>query len=402
MFGETESSVRNALRPLAGRWHASDVMARDGLLALLLAALAFTPGLQKYGVQLGQLPPRSPDTLSVMTALAQSLPLTLRRRWPAVAVVVVAGAFSADQLLATTPTLATLGVLPALYSAGAHQHRFRRAVPAMLTTAYIGLSAGLHREGSEERLFDYVSFYVVLATCWWAGRSIRRRQAEEADRRRGEAEAAVAGERARIARELHDVVTHHVTAVVIQADAAQFLVHSDPERATVGLAAISETGRRALGELRHMLGVLDVRREDGPPAGASDPDGPPDLSRLGDLVEQTRTVGQPVGLTERGTRHPVSGRVELAAYRVVQEGLTNAVKYAPGHRTEVHVRYGDHEIDIEVTNEGPAGAAVASGSGRGLAGLRERVALHGGELVSGARPDGGFTIHARLPVRDDG
>src|SRR5262249_7357073 len=155
-----------------------------------------------------------------------------------------------------------------------------------------------------------------------------------------------------------------------------------PARAIDSLAAIGDTGRQALAELRVLLGVLD----DGTPP------------QLGDLVERTRSAGQPVELAEEGEPQPVPGAVELAAYRVVQEALTNALKHAPGRRTVVRVHYSPTQIDIDVTNEGPSGAASLDGGGRGLAGIRERVGVFGGDLSAGRRPDGGFTVRARIPV----
>src|SRR5262249_55022754 len=156
------------------------------------------------------------------------------------------------------------------------------------------------------------------------GTWMRARARQEAERRRDAASSAIAQERARIARELHDVVTHHVTAMVVQADAAQFVVADAPERAVSGLAAISDTGRRTLAELRYFLGVLDPVPE---------VERAPAVGRLGDLVEQTRSAGQPVELSEEGERQPMTHGAELAAYRVVQEALTNALKHAPGRRT---------------------------------------------------------------------
>jgi signal transduction histidine kinase len=207
---------------------------------------------------------------------------------------------------------------------------------------------------------------------------------------------ATAVERARIARELHDVVTHHVTAMVVQADAAQFLVGSAPERAGDGLVAISDTGRRALTELRHLLGVLEATGD------SAVVDRAPTLGRLGDLVEQARMSGQPVELTERGDQRQRAVDVELAAYRVVQEALTNAVKHAKGRPTAVTVNHHDDHLDIEVTTHGSAGAApVVPSGGRGLEGLRERVRMLDGELVAAAGPDGGFSVRARIPSRSE-
>ncbi|WP_233221318.1 sensor histidine kinase [Streptomyces carminius] len=209
-------------------------------------------------------------------------------------------------------------------------------------------------------------------------------------------------ERARIARELHDVVTHHVTAMVVQADAAQFLLTSAPERAGEGLTAVSDTGRRALTELRYLLGVLEATGE----SASADParaGRAPTLGRVGDLVEQARRSGQPVGFSEQGERRPRSVDVELAAYRVVQEALTNAMKYAAGKPARVLLRHGAEHIEIEVTTDGPVAAPVTRkpgpAGGRGLAGLRARVRMLDGELEAGPRPEGGFEVRATIPSR---
>jgi signal transduction histidine kinase len=176
--------------------------------------------------------------------------------------------------------------------------------------------------------------------------------------------------------------------MVVQSDASQFVIADSPEQVVGDLAAISDTGRRTLAELRYFLGALDPVPEAGPA---------PTIDRLRDLVEQIRSAGQPVELSEEGERRPMTHGAELAAYRVVQEGLTNALKHAAGRRTVVRVRHGDAAVDIEVSTDGP-GAESRTADGRGLTGLRERVGVVGGELRAGGRPDGGFTVHARIPT----
>jgi signal transduction histidine kinase len=206
-------------------------------------------------------------------------------------------------------------------------------------------------------------------------------------------------ERARIAHELHDIVTHHVTAMVVQAHAAQYLVSGEPDRVSAGLTAISETGRRALADLRDLLAVLRV------PEPAAGSERSPTLSQLAELVERTRAAGQPVELIEEGTPRRGSDGVELAAYRVAQESLTNALKHAPGRRTVVRVGHLADEIRVEVTTAaGPDGAGrrPAGRSGHGLLGLAERVGLYGGELRAGPAPDGTFQVHATIPRSADG
>lgn len=182
-----------------------------------------------------------------------------------------------------------------------------------------------------------MTFYLVMAACWAAGAWVRARQQAQDARRQLEAAAAVAADRARIARELHDVVTHHVTTMVIQADAAQFLVPQSPERVIENLGAIGTTGRRALAELRFLLGVLSGPGDAEVMGGSL-----VDAHRIGELVEQTRRAGQPVDFAEEGDPRANAGGAELTAYRIVQEALTNALKHAPGRATCVSVRHAEY------------------------------------------------------------
>ncbi|WP_433511837.1 sensor histidine kinase [Nonomuraea sp. CA-143628] len=363
----------------------------DVVLAGTLAGLSFVPGIAHQGVDLADLPDLPLDAVGVLLILAQSLPLVVRRRWPAWCLAVVGGAFMAFQLLRYPTAFAALGLIVALYSVGAHLRRRSLTVAVVAVVAYVGLAVALHELGSPERPLDYTTFLLFLAVCWATGVVVRERSAAEAERVRLAEAAVVAAERARIARELHDVVTHHVTAMVVQADAAQFLA-GQPERVTTGLEAISETGRHALTDLRYLLGALD---------GTPDADGEgrePSVSKLPDLVARTRSAGQPVELVEDGQPGAMEKAAEVAAYRVVQEALTNAVKHAAGKRTLVHVRHGEQWMDVEVTTDGPSRPGLGRGGGRGLVGLRERVSVVGGELSAGVRSGGGFTVRARIPM----
>jgi signal transduction histidine kinase len=378
-------------------------LVRDAALGVALALIAFVPPLATHGTRLGELPHRPLDALAVAVALAQSLPLALRRRWPAATLAVVAAGFSVQELRGYA-TFASLGLLIAIYSVAAYQKSFRRWAAGLATAAYAALSVGLHQAGSVNRIADYVVFYLCLAAAWLLGAYVRAMRSTAAARRRLEAEAARADERARIARELHDVVTHHVTAMVVQANAAQFLP-LDPARES--LTAIRETGKQALGDLRDLLGVLD-------PAQEAPRDRLPGLTALPELIERTRAAGQPVSLIEEGSPPAVLGTGrELTAYRVVQESLTNALKYAAGRPTTVRLGYRPSSVDISVTTApNPSNPRlsnprrsnprrsdlVENGSGRGLAGLRERVELFGGSLSAGPGDDGGFTVAAHLPA----
>ncbi|WP_329493083.1 sensor histidine kinase [Kitasatospora herbaricolor] len=390
------------LRAPLDRWQERDVLLKDGVLALALTLAAFVPTLSGIGAQIGDLPVRPANALGVGLVLAHTLPLAVRRRWPAACLAVVAGAFAVHQALGFATTFASVGLYLALYSAGAHQVRLRHGLVAMAGAGYAVLAVVLHHLGSPQSVPDYLAFSLVLAAVRLLGSTVRRRRTEEAQRRRLVAEAATTAERARIARELHDVVTHHVTAMVVQADAAQFLLTSAPERAAEGLVAVSDTGRRALTELRHLLDVLEATGE----SAAADPahaDRAPTLGRVGDLVERARRSGQPVEFSQQGERRPQSVDVELAAYRVVQETLTNALKHAAGEPTRVLLRYGDEHLGIEVATDGPLAATVARkpgpAGGRGLAGLRARVRMLDGELEAGPRPEGGFEVRATIPAK---
>ncbi len=390
------------LRAPLDRWQERDALLKDGVLALTLTLPAFVPTLSGLGAQIGDLPERPASALGVGLILAQTLPLAARRRWPAACLAVVAGAFAVHQALGFATTFASMGLYLALYSAGAHQARFRHGLVVVASAGYAVLAVVLNHLGSPNALPDYLAFWVVLAAAWLVGSKVRRRRTEEEERRRLAAEVATAAERARIARELHDVVTHHVTAMVVQADAAQFLLTSAPDRAGQGLTAVSDTGRRALTELRYLLGVLEATGE----SASADPAGAgraPALGRVGDLVEQARRSGQSVEFDEQGERRPQGVDVELAAYRVVQEALTNAMKYAAGKPTRILLRHGDEHIEIVVTTDGPVTAPVTRqpgpAGGRGLAGLRARVRMLDGGLEAGPRPEGGFEVRATIPSK---
>ncbi|MER5599715.1 histidine kinase [Streptomyces sp. NPDC002265] len=397
---------RPELRAPLGWWQKQADSHKDGLCALLLAVLAFVPTLSKIGAQIGDLPERPAGALSFGLILAQTLPLAARRRWPAGTLGVVGCAFAVYQALGFATTFGSLGLYLAVYSAGAHRVRLRLGSAAVASAAYAALAVVLNRLGSPLGAPDYLAFYLTLTVIWLVGGTVRTRRIEEAQRRRLAAEVATATERARIARELHDVVTHHVTAMVVQADAAQFLLTSAPERAREGLSAVSDTGRRALTELRHLLGVLEATG-DSPGADPAHTDRAPTLGRLGDLVEQARSAGQPVEFREQGERRPQPADVELAAYRVVQEALTNAMKHATGQPTTVVVQHGEERIEIGVSTDAPDDSPTAApvtrkpgpAGGRGLAGLRARVRMVNGELEAGPRPEGGFEIRATIPSK---
>jgi signal transduction histidine kinase len=222
--------------------------------------------------------------------------------------------------------------------------------------------------------------------------SERARRAEERARRmEQEARQAVEEERGRITRELHDVLAHSVSVMTVQASAVRRLLRPEQDREREALMTVEETGRQALAEMRRLLGIM--RTESERPALAPQPG----LGTLPQLVEQVRQSGLPVELTVEGTPVRLPAGVDLSAYRIVQEALTNTLRHAGPAHAWVAVRYEGEDVEIEVANDG-ASDGVNDGGGHGLVGMRERVALCGGELRSGPRPGGGFKISARLPV----
>jgi signal transduction histidine kinase len=358
-----------------------DVIVRDLPFALLIAVASLVPAVNSHGTQLGDLPNRPLDALAVLVVAIECLPLALRRRHPMICLALVSAGFAVDQLRGYH-TVATIALPIALLNAGLHAERHRRAAMATVSLAYAVLALAVG-EGPAGLL----TFYVGLAIAWGAGAWLRLSRISEAERRRHVEEITRTAERTRIARELHDVVTHHVTAMVVQAEAARYLTAA-PERLDQTLTAITDTGRRAVADLRHLLDLLN------PDHGLE----PRTVGELHDLVEQTRRAGQPVELTEQGGPSEATGSAEATVYRIVQEALTNALKYAHGRSTTVGVRYGAGEINVEISTDGPGSSAVSvGGSGRGLDGLRERVAVLGGEFTAGRR-ETGFVVTARVPT----
>ncbi|MEU5641162.1 histidine kinase [Streptomyces milbemycinicus] len=381
-------------RRIPEMWHRLDVTVRDLPLGLLILAASLLPASQNHGTQLGGLTARPFDASAIVAVALQCLPLALRRRWPVVCLSLVSLGFAVDQLRAYH-SLAGTAMPIALLTAGSHLERHRRATVFLFSVAYVPLAVALYRLGSGEPPSEFVMYYVALALAWGIGGWLRSTRAAEAERRRRVAEDTRTAERARIARELHDVVTHHVTAMVVQAEAARYLTAA-PDRLDQTLTAVTDAGRRATADLRHLLDLIN-------PDHGSGPARTPPVGRLLTLVEQTRRAGQPVEFTEEGTPAESTGSADLVAYRVVQEALTNALKYAHGIRTSVQVHHGEKGITVEVSTDGsgsPAGSRTGSlgGSGRGLAGLRERVDVLGGDFSAGARTGGGFVVRARIPA----
>ncbi|MFG3258731.1 sensor histidine kinase [Streptomyces sp. NPDC048172] len=368
-------------------------------LGLVFLIASFVPDFHSNGTQVGGVPDRPFDWLAVVAIVLQCAPLAVVRRWPTASLALVSLGFAADQLRGYH-TLAGTGMALTVVGAGACVERHRGTVKLGFTLAYVPLAIALHMVGPSMPASEFVMFYLAVVLAWGIGAWLRATRSAEAERRRRVAEETRTAERTRIARELHDVVAHHVTAMVVQAEAARYLTAS-PERLDQTLNAVTDTGRRAVTDLRHLLDLLnpDYTTLDRAGALAGAGDRTPSVGRLPTLVEQTRQAGQPVEFSEEGTPAESTGSADLVAYRVVQEALTNALKYAHGSPTSVDVRHGEREISVEIGTDGSgARAAFPAGSGRGLAGARERVELLGGDFSAGPRPGGTFVVRARIPA----
>jgi signal transduction histidine kinase len=294
-----------------------------------------------------------------------------------------------------------LGLIIFPWAVGSHAEG--RASVAGLVVAIVAIA--VVALDSDTFIWGDIFFPGTFAAMFWlAGRAVRSRSRLTAElheatlrlheQREAEAEAAVAEERRRIAREMHDVVAHSVSTMVIQAGGARRILARDPGRAVEAAALIERTGREALGEMRHLLGVLHAGEDVAELAPQ------PTLHELEALAARSRAAGLPVELHLAGARGELPPGVELAAYRVIQEALTNSLKHG-GASATVTVEYAEHDLRIAVADVGGGPGAMVQGSGHGLVGMRERVRVFGGELQTGPRPGGGFEVRARLPLQNE-
>ena len=374
-------------------------------MALVAAGLALAE-LQE------QPDPRDRGALNVAFVALQTLPLVARRRWPFSVFAVAAGSLAVQGVLGFYgPIFALLAFNLAVYSLAAYGER-RLAVggvlawTAVLTLHLAWFVATARPQVAVADLYDVFNDYVLLAAAWVLGQGVRQRRAHTAEledraarlerEREEKARQAAIQERLRIARELHDVVAHSLSVIGVQAGAARLVLDADPTptRAREAVASIEATANRAMAEMRRALGIL--RDGEGPGAAALAP--LPGLDQLPALLDQLRAAGLPVELTVQGTRRPLATSIDLSLYRIVQEALTNALKHAGPARAQVVVCYGTRDITVEVTDDGRRAPSATSAQGTGTIGMRERVALFGGELRAGPRPDGGYAVRARLPI----
>lgn len=346
--------------------------------------------------------PEGPMWVDIVLVVTIASPLFARRRFPfgaplAVGAAVVVASF-VDRSLVPFDFISFLAGCSAVFLIA--QLRDRRQAIAGIAMA-VGVEAIVVRNDPRGQVAQLIFVSLIFTIVWVVGFTLGRKFAEadeahkralRAEREREErARAAVAEERARIARELHDVVGHSVSVMTVQASGVRRLLRPDQQREREALLVVERTGREALAEMRRMVGVLR-RPEEGPALAPQ-----PSLEHLDRLVEQAREAGLPVDLHIEGHAVDLPVGLDLTAYRLVQEGLTNAIKHAGANRAEVVVHYGDGQVEVTVSDDG-RGMGVGDGGGHGLVGMRERVSVYGGELDAGPQPGGGYRLHATLPV----
>ena len=361
---------------------------------------ALAAGLLLYGLLEGVFTETpKPLGLHLIVTAAVMGSLAWRRRFP---LAVLAGAAAALFVLDPGPQVAGLvAMVLAAYSAGLYTDD--RLAPLGLLTAVAPFWFAYLLEGGAGS--DFVATAVFFGGPWLVGRLARSRgqRLEEADSRAGRLEreqeerraAAVSEERARIARELHDIVSHSISVITVQTQAVRRRLGPEHGREAEDLRGVETVARQAMAEMRRLLGILRV---DGT---GLDLHPQPGLAQLDALVVRTKEAGVAIELRVEGEPVPLPPGVDLAAYRVIQEALTNVLKHAAGARATVNLRYTNRLLEVEVEDDGEGIAAVGDGRGQGLIGMRERVLLYGGEFGSGIGKDGGFWVRARLPIKEE-
>ncbi|WNV88021.1 sensor histidine kinase [Umezawaea sp. Da 62-37] len=397
-------------------------------LSVVLGALGMTVLINSMGAFTFGGAPSLGEQLA--WSLAVSVPLVVRRRYPLAVLLAVGVLFIAAQARQTGDNLGpSIALFLAIFSEGAWERnrvvaRWSRIGVIVVMFTWLGISlvkflagpsypfddaAGplepvlasvLH--GLAINLLFFLSAYFFGEMAWISARREAELEHRAEQLRLSQAQntrGAIVAERMRIARDLHDVVAHHVSVMGIQAGAARRVLTTDPDLAGTALRQVEETARVSIGELRGLLGVLRAEPTDQAPGGSADELASPDLDRLPELVTTARATGLEVEHSTYGDPRPVPAGVSLSAYRVVQEALTNVVKHAGAHKVDLRVRYLDRAIEVEVADDGRGSTGRSSG-GFGLLGMRERVAVHGGDLEAGPRRGAGYLVRATLPTND--
>jgi len=336
--------------------------------------------------------------------LLVALPLLARRFWPMTVLVVVAAIAVVSSVHASGPWPQVATVAVASYTTGELARDRTRQALSVLGVASL-MAIGFLLQDTVAATAIVVPF-VVLVPAWLVGDIVRSRRAEARDRTEVEARrlreaedrlrAAAIEERRHMARELHDVVAHGVSVMLIQAGAARQVLDSSPDKSREALLNVEAAGREAMAELRRLLGVLN---DDGEAAGLLPQ---PGVGQLGELLERVREAGLPAELTIEGPQRPLPASLDVTVYRIVQEALTNALRYATRARTLIRLSFEPDQLRVEVLDDGPAAPPGAGdGAGRGLTGLSQRASQVGGRLEAGPRLGGGFAVRAWLPLEPE-
>ncbi len=372
----------------------------DGLLAVVVLVVEVFAAGRDQAVATAEVGAFALPIPAWVVLFVGSGALLRRRQRPLVVLFVVVGAYVAWHLLgyAGAPSLA---ILVAMYGVGRYLDEVRTSAIALAAATAVFVATGIYDGDSMADLALAATVVPVLP--WYIGRRVTARHtylrlledrtASLERERQAEIRQALDEERRSIARELHDVVAHRVSLMTIQAGAAQAIMHSDRERAARAMTAVEDAGRAALDELRHLLDVLGPRSGDQPRTPAAS------LTDLPKLAHQMENAGLAVSLAVEGIPEDLPTRVDLSAFRIVQESLTNALRHAgPGARVTVRLGVEHDELRIEVVDDGVGRSSWTEGSGRGLAGMRERAQLLGGRLEAGPAEEGGFRVRAVLPL----
>ncbi|HEY1004776.1 MAG TPA: sensor histidine kinase [Streptosporangiaceae bacterium] len=358
-----------------------------------------------------------PRGVAVLIAATAVLPVAARRRWPraALALVVLAGAVVTALSFTPVPPLAAAFVVYLIPLRFARRETLWLLAFSLLATAAGDIAFGLVRHGvyrpggTRATAGLLLESGLLLAGAWMIGylarlrrtysAGLREQAGQRAREQLAEARRASSEERLRIARELHDVVAHSMSMIAVQAGVASYVAGAAPEETARALSSIEETSRGALREMRALLGVLrDEGTSDAGPGAGLIP--APGLAGLKTLADRTAEAGVVVDLDIHGDRPPLPAGLDLAAYRVIQEAITNVIKHAATARCRVAVGYAAKSLDLEITDNGIGGApsTPGPGTGHGITGMRERVGMYGGEFSAAPRPGGGFRVSARFPL----
>ena len=374
-----------------------DPLLIDGITALVVFALMADQLITRHLLS-GQHPT---TVLTWLLAVLSVAPILTHRRFPRASVAVC---LSAVAIYAAGHYVAYPGIAIFVLTFDIALHSDERvAVPTLFASAVVlGVAVDL-QPAKVAVLATYLASEICVGLAWLAGWNLRRRRARWAElraraerlerEREEEARRAVTEERLRIARELHDVIAHSMSVIAVQSAVGNHVIDTQPAEARQALAAIEATSRSALTEMRRLLGVL---RQEGEPRGSLAP--APGLADLASLVSQVRDAGLQVWINVDGQRGPVPPGIDLSAYRIIQEALTNVLKHAAVSSANVTISYRPDSVTVEVTDSGPPGLSGKTGSGHGIIGMRERVAVFGGEFAAGPGADGSFRVRACFPI----